>query len=71
MIISGKQMNIRIKDVFGGTLDLTALINKPDGCLKGKFIGYARCGLLQIQHCRVPGIKFREGIPIIRILLSL
>ena len=43
------------KDVFGRTLDLTALINK------GKFIGYARCGLLQIQHYRVPGIKFREG----------
>jgi hypothetical protein len=26
---------IQIKDVFGRTLDLTALINKPDGYLKG------------------------------------
>lgn len=48
------------KDVFGRTLDLTALINKPDGYLKGS-LSDTRCGLLQIQHYRVPGIKFREG----------
>ena len=28
-------MCIRDRDVFGRTLDLTALINKPDGYLKG------------------------------------
>ena len=39
------------QDVFGRTLDLTALINKPDG----------GCGLLRIQYYRVPGIKFCEG----------
>ena len=48
------------QDVFGRTLDLTALINKPDGYLKGS-LSDTEDGLLRIQYYRVPGIKFREG----------
>ena len=49
--------------MFGRTLDLTALINKPDGYLKGSLSDTEDVDYYEfnITYYRVPGIKFREG----------
>ena len=61
MIISWKTNKYTDRMSLGRTLDLTALINKPDGYLKGSLSDTEGCGLLRIQYYRAPGIKFREG----------